>query len=169
MRIVLMIILAAMFCVTAPSCTIRYYDTERLLNDYKTEGFLDTDHFQVIIHGEPDKEKRGLVRRRESALRDARRKMEDTVVERLADYSLDYQVKKLELDDVKKIENMGEVREELEEEFSPFLEYGHIAFEYYNADHSAVIVYRIFKDDLVEDVESVEVDFKIKKEEVSGL
>ncbi len=151
-----------LLCILFPCCTIRYYDTNKLLNDYKTEGFLDCDHFQVIIKGIPDKKKRGLVFRRESALSDTKSKMNKIITERLVDYNLNYQIKKQKITDTKNILNIAEIKENLAKEFKEYIQYGHIAFEYYNENNSAVIVYRIFKYDLIEDIESIETDFKLK-------
>ncbi len=152
-----------MLCVSFSACTIKYYDTNKLLNDYKTEGFLDRDHFQVVITGSPDKESRGLVAKREAAFRNAKSRLEDGVIDRLVSYSVDNQVKKSGIKDVKDILNMDEVKRELVAGMREYLRYGRVAFEYYNEDCSAVLVYRIFKDDLVDDIESVKSDFKIKQ------
>ena len=54
------IFLTALFFSASINCTIKYYDTNKLLNDYTTEGFLDRDHYQVIITGKPDKDAKGL-------------------------------------------------------------------------------------------------------------
>ena len=154
----------AAMCDLFPACTIKYYDTNKLLNDYKTEGFLDRDHFQVVITGTPDKESRGLVFKRESALRVAKSRMEDVVIDKLVSYSVDYQVKELHLKDADDILNMDEIKRSLKIEMCEYFKYGCIAFEYYNEDCTAVLVYRIFKDELVEDLESVKSEFKIKKQ-----
>ncbi|MCU0821084.1 MAG: hypothetical protein MUC95_01255 [Spirochaetes bacterium] len=165
-NIIIKILITAIagLCVLTSACTIKYYDTDKLLNDYKTEGFLDRDHFQVVVTGIPDKESRGLVYRREAALRNAKSKLEDTAVERLSAYSLDSQVKKLNLKNVNDILNKNDIKSVLNEKMREFLKYGFVAFEYYNEDCSAVLVYRIFKDDLVDDIDSVKSDFKIKKQ-----
>lgn len=150
-------------CVFVSACTIKYYDTNKLLNDYKTEGFLDRDHFQVIVTGTPNKESRGLVFRREAALRNAKSRLEDVVIDKLVSYSVDNQVKNLSLKMADDILNMEEMKKSLGEKMRQYLKYGNIAFEYYNEDCTAVLVYRIFKDELVEDVESVKSNFQIKK------
>jgi len=149
-----------------PSCTIKVYDTNKLFNDYTTEGFLDKDHYQSIIKGSPDRKKRGLVKRRESALNDAKSKMNDKIIKSLANYSLNYQLKKMGVKlDVKgktNILNLAEVEKTINEMLTPLLQYGHITFEYYNENNSAVIVYRIFKDDLVDEIESIKNEFSFK-------
>ncbi len=143
------------------NCTIKYYDTDKLLNDYKTEGFLDRDHFQVIIKGKPDKESAGLVLKRESALRKAKSLMNDVILGKLIDYNLDHHIRKTKIKRIENINNIEKVRRALRKGLSEYLEYGHIAFEYYNRDNSAVLVFRIYKEDLVDDIESIEPDLEI--------
>ena len=146
-------------CMLLTACTVRVFDTNRLINDYKTEGFLDFHHFQVIITDIPDKKKRGLVERRDSALENAKSRMHEVILEKLIEYCLNNQCAKanVRIDDIL---NLTEVKGKLKEELNSYLKYGYIAFNYYNEDNSVVIVYRIYKDDLYYDIESVEVELK---------
>ncbi len=137
------------------SCTIKYYDTNKLLNDYTTEGFLDRDHYQVIITGKPDKDAKGLVASRESALKNAKAVMNEKIIASLVNYNLNYNSNKLNIKNMNDIQNSDEAKKELSEKFREFFQYGNTAFEYYNFDNSAVLVYRIFKDDLVEKIEAI--------------
>ncbi len=146
------------------SCTIRYYDTNKLANDFTSEGFLDSDHYQVTIKGMPDNSSRGLVEQRESALKNAKSIMEDIIIHNLANYSLEYHVQKLKIKDVNDIQNLTEIKKELPDKMRKFLDFGHIAFEYYNPDNSAVIVYRLFKEDLKEKIEAVNPGIKLKED-----
>lgn len=152
-------------CVLLSACTIKYYDTEKLINDYKTEGFLDQDHYQVIVRGTPDAEARGLVFRRRSALNDAKNKIEKTVTDSLVNYNLNYHLKD---SGIKKedIINLPEAKNGITDELKEYLRYGYNAFEYYNEDNSCVIVYRIYKEDLVDSIESEKPDLKLKAEEI---
>ncbi len=135
-------------------CTIRYYDTNKLHNDFTTEGFLDRDHYQVIIRGMPDKGAKGLVAERESALRSAKSAMNDKIVNSLLNYLIDYHINKLKIKSAD-IQNLADVKKNLTAGVQQFLAFGYAAFEYYNSDNSAVLVYRIFKEDLIEKIESV--------------
>ncbi len=159
------VIFALILCLFIPCCTIKYYDTNKLLNDYKTEGFLDCDHFQVIVKGAPDKEKRGLVFKRDSALKDAKSRVNEAVVQSLVDYNVSHQIKKLNAANIKNIQNIEEVKKKLRAELNEYLQYGYIAFEYYGKNCSAVIVYRIYKDDLIDSIESIESEFLLKNPE----
>ena len=145
------------------NCTIKYYDTNKLLNDYTTEGFLDRDHYQVIIKGTSDKDAEGLVAARESALKNAKAVMNDKIIESLVNYDLNYHLKKSEIKNVTDIKNMTEAKKELSVKLGEFLQYGETVFEYYNHDYSAVIVYRLFKDGLADKIESVKPSFELKE------
>ena len=127
------------------SCTVRVYDVNTLLNDCHTEGFLDFDHFQVVITGFPDKRAKGLVARRESALFYAKSKMNELIIERLINFWLEKKQEEYKVD-TGSISNLPEVKIELRSKMHKYLEYGYEAFEFYNEDDSAVIVYRVFKE-----------------------
>lgn len=139
------------------SCTVMVYDTSRLLNDFQTEGFLDRDHFQVTVKGFPDMKTRGLVEKRDSALNDAEAKIEETVLKKLADYYFLYAMKKYHIKSQKEILNFDDAQIELQNKLRAFLPYTHRAFEYFNEDYSAVIVLRIYKKNLLENLESINI------------
>lgn len=143
-------------------CTVKVYDTNMLLNDFKTEGFLDRDHYQVIIKGFPDKRSRGLVQRRECAIKDARTKMNEIIIDSLANYCLDYQFERLAIKDESDVLNLMKVKSKLRKRMMKYMRFGYIAFEYYNEDHSAVIVFRIYKEDLLSNIESTKTKFRLK-------
>lgn len=156
--------LSLLLLIIALSCTFRAYDTNRLLSDYRTEGFLDPDHYQVIVEGLPDPKARGLVEKRESALKDAKARMDEVVLERLANYCLTHQARQSNIRDMADVVNLAEAKKGMKEELNKFLRYGTIAFEYYNEDHTAVLVYRITRDNLIGDLESVKTAFLTKME-----
>ena len=156
--------LAAVILSATISCTIKYYDTNKLLNDYTTEGFLDRDHYQVIITGKPDKDAKGLVASRESALKNAKATMNDKIITDLVNYNLNYHLKILKIKNINDINNLSEAKKELSEKFQEFFQYGYMAFEYYNFDNSAVLVYRIFKEDLVDKIEAIKPSLKLKED-----
>ncbi|MFH0974353.1 MAG: hypothetical protein V1874_01060 [Spirochaetota bacterium] len=166
-----MLLFAAVILSASLNCTIKYYDTNRLLNDYTTEGFLDRDHYQVIITGMPDKEARGLVASRESALKNAKAEMDNKVITNLIKYNLNYNYKLSNIKNANDIQNSDEIKKNLIQEMREFLRYGQIAFEYYKENYSAVLVYRIFKEDLAGKIESIKPAFvlKDKKPEVKKL
>jgi hypothetical protein len=159
---VIAIFLSAVILSASLSCTIKYYDTNKLLNDYTTEGFLDRDHYQVIITGIPDKEAKGLVASRESALKNAKAEMNSKVIASLIKYNLNYNYKLLNIKNANDIQNSEEIKKYLSDQMQEFLRYGQIAFEYYKENFSAILVYRIFKDDLAAKIESIKPAFVLK-------
>ncbi|HSV98469.1 MAG TPA: hypothetical protein VLM75_16230 [Spirochaetota bacterium] len=146
--------IAAALSITAASCSIRVLDTSRLLDDFRTEGFLDGDHFQVIVKGRPDPSARGLVGRRESALKEAESGIAKAVAAGIGAYRLDRLMQRLEPADRARVTNLAEVRAEIDRESAGYIKYGYRAFEYYNEDHSAAIVFRIYRKGLQKSLES---------------
>jgi hypothetical protein len=157
----IVLFLAAVIFSASINCTIKYYDTNKLLNDYATEGFLDRDHYQVIITGKPDKDAKGLVASRESALKNAKAVMNEKIIANLVNYNLNYHLKIKNIND---INNLSQAKKELSEKFQEFFQYGNMAFEYYNFDNSAVLVYRIFKEDLIDKIEAIKPSLIIKED-----
>lgn len=143
------------------SCTIKGYDTAKLSADFQTEGFLDPDHFQIVVKAYPDRGKKGLISKRESALENAEEQLNDTIIERLSDYYLTFYAKKMGIRDKTSIIFQTEKMAELKKVMSRYLNHGYRAFEYYNRDSSAVLVYRIFKSGLRTEIESIKISFKL--------
>jgi len=148
----------------AASCSLVIYDTRKLLNDFHTTGFLDQDHYQVIVRGKPKAGSRGLVEGRKTALDDAAGRVNDTVIKGLSDYYISFYVRKNGLRGTMDIEGLPEFKERLAGELSRFLKYGHRAFEYYEPDHSAVLVYRLHKRRLLKSIESISVKPTLKQD-----
>ena len=144
------------------SCTIRVYDAKRFSTDFKTEGFLDRDHFQVVIQGFPDKSKRGLVEIRESALANAKSNIIKKVVEKLSEYCINLQLRKINTNQRNKKVDLSKITSDLEPKLIGFYRSGYTAFEYHNEDNSAIIVYRVFKDGLKRKLESISDSIKFK-------
>ena len=142
------------------SCTIKGYDTLKLSTDFKTEGFLDPDHFQIVVKAYPDKGKRGLINKRESALENAEEQLNNTVIEKLSEYYLTFHFNKMGIRDKTSIITQTEKMAELKKVMSRYLNHGYRAFEYYNEDNSAVLVHRIFKNGLRTEIESIQISFK---------
>ncbi len=146
------------------SCTIKGYDTATLTTDFRTEGFLDPDHFQVIIKAYPDRGMRGLISKRESALENAKERLNNAVIEKLSEYYLNIYLKKMGIRDKSYILTQAEKIAKLNQVMSQYLDYGYTAFEYYNEDNSAVLVHRIIKKGLRNEIESIKISFKLHSE-----
>lgn len=150
----LIAVLAVALALAPVSCGIRVIDASSVLDDFRTEGFLDPDHFQVIVRGAPAPGARGLVARRESALKAAESRIPEAVADAVGTYRLECLLRRLEPADRPLVTNLEQVRAELWKEAAGYVRYGRRAFEYYNEDHSAVIVYRIYRGGLRASFES---------------
>lgn len=148
------------------SCRVIQVDAEKMKTDYTTEGFLDANYFQVIIKSSPDRNAKGLVAKRDSAVRKAKERINTHTLGMLAEYYIVSRIKEMGIKDRKEILNMDGVYATLAEELNPYLRYGSTAYEYYEEDCSAVIVYRIFKLGLQKDIESIKVDMLLKGMEI---
>jgi hypothetical protein len=151
----------AIACFTA--CARQVYDTDRIMNDFQTEGFLDSNHFQAVIRGTADPSSRGLVETRESSLRNARWKMESTVTGRLSEYCFNCRMQALGIKDRGEILNLAEAESSLNGSLIALYKKGHTAFEYYDRDCSAVIVYRIYGRNLQSRLEHMHIKIQLKK------
>ncbi len=152
-------LLLVLITLSIVSCTIRAYDTKRLATDFKTKGFIDTDHFQIVVQAHPDHDRRGLVSQRESAMENARQRLKQTVIEKLADYYLSYYARKQDVASKSALLSQTDRMLQLNQAMAQYLEYGYTAFEYYARDNSAVLVHRIVKRGLKDDIESTDIPF----------
>lgn len=139
------------------SCSIIGSGNKHHERNFTAEGFLDTDHFQAIITGYPDKKQKGLVDKRQSSIEKAKLQIKKTVIDKLSTYCIKHQVQKKGIASTATIPNLTMKTIEIKQKLYPFLKYGQVAFRYYNEDHSAVIVYRIVKEKLKKDIESIDV------------
>lgn len=158
-------IAAVMLCMTAAlACSTQPVTTRQLAGDFTTEGFIDRDNFQVIVTGSPDKKSKGLVQSRESARKDAETKLESTVLKKLSDYALQSFFKRTSID-VSKINNYSALAETCTLKMRGYLSYASVAFEYYNEDRSAVLVIRVYKKNLIDELESFSTPIELNGEQ----
>lgn len=130
-------------------------------SDIKSDGFITKDCFQTIIKSKPDKNLIGLVQNRESALKNVKKIMDDTVNTKLMEYYSSYlKIKNSNID-------INKYQPRVMEELKKFKKWGYLAHQYYEEDMSAVMVFRIYKKKLKEKIESINIE-KIIKEKNSG-
>jgi len=149
------------------SCNTSVIDANKVMNDFTTEGFIDEHHYQIIIKGVPNSKSAGLVERREDACNAAKSKINETVIQRISDYYIINEIQKNKLKDKKEILNLPEVETELREDICKLLKYGYKAFEYYNDDCSCVIVYRLYKNNLMDYIDSMHIKLILKKDKIA--
>jgi hypothetical protein len=132
-RICLLLITLSIFssgCKSIPELT-----TSQRENISKI-GFLDNNHFQIVIKGNADKYAKGLVARRESAMLKARNSLQKTIFKVIMKHIFKNRHKSLESNS------------QLRNKILAYLEYGSIITEYYDKYYNAYIIYRIKKANL---------------------
>lgn len=109
----------------------------------KKTGFLDNNHFQIIISAKPDKKLNGLVAKRENAITKARNKFQQTIYTEILNNVLDLKSKK-----AKKNFDYNNVPIDFKEKIYYFFKYGYTEAEYFDKRNNAYIIYRIKKKEL---------------------
>ncbi|GAF92953.1 unnamed protein product, partial [marine sediment metagenome] len=122
--------------------------------------FLNSNCFQVIIEQSPDKNRRGLVNKRENASLKVKSNINEIILNRLFKYCINHNIKKNKIIDANENLNFPEVKKSISDKFKSYLSYGSIAEKYYKEDNSIVVIYRIFKNDLKNEIESIEINLK---------
>jgi hypothetical protein len=122
--------------------------------DFTTQGFIDDNHFQVIVSEKPDKAAKGLVAQRDSALTIARNGIQKKAVTDLAQYRMGIYIHEKGIDPTTDDGRLTLVKKDLTAAFLPLLSYGRVIEEYYEKDNSAVILFRIEKSGLRQEVSS---------------
>lgn len=111
---------------------------EPMRSDYKTSGALTDDYFQVIITFPPDKEFKTMADQRENSFIRAKNNIISETEKQILEYYCTLKnIKSSEIDPAKLIL--------MKETFRDYAKYGNIDQEYYLADNSTVLVYRIYK------------------------
>jgi hypothetical protein len=107
-------------------------------SDYTTSGALSDDYFQVIVTFPPDKEYKTMADQRENSFIKAKNSIEtETEKQIFAYYLLQKNIKTSDLP--------ADRMNSMKETFRGYAKYGNIDQEYYLADNSTVLVYRIYK------------------------
>ena len=113
--------------------------------DYSTSGALTNDCFQVIITVQPEREFKTMADQRENAFIKAKDSIPaETEKQVLSFYSSDKSIE---------IENIPEKQLKiLKEKSADYARQGIIDQEYYLIDNSAILVYRIFKNGIKNEI-----------------
>ncbi len=149
-------ILASAACV-ALACSFFARDDERLRTDFRTEGFIYPDVFQAVVREAPDAGCRGLVACRASARAKVEKSLENAVTKRLLNHCIDAYVVKTGAKDRSAVKGIEGAHERLYEKLSGYAREGERVFEFYEKDHSAVIVCRVRRARLQSRLESLEI------------
>ncbi len=125
--------------------------------DITKNGFINDNCFQVIVKEPPDNRFQSLVERRESAYFKVKENLASIVINKIIDYTLSYTIKN---------KDSKFNRTEYSHSFRHFLSYGTIAEEFYEEDDSVVIIYRITKKNLKNELLSIEMKNDLKNNSV---
>jgi hypothetical protein len=121
------------------------------VDEIQYDGFINTNLYQTIITAQPDKDTTGHVDQRDSAYLNAKKVLADTVASNLVKYC----IKKKNPNSVENFKISEESVSKLKAKLYKYVNYGKIAFEYYNENNSIVLGYRIEKNGLKYEIESL--------------
>ena len=134
-------------CAVILSCLCSSCDSNlKTPLDIRTNGFINENCYQAILHVEPDEGALGLVAERESAFLKAKNALlYELAVANLAAYCLDSQLKTGTLDKNKKGAELLAYKNALGDKIKGLADTGKIAFVYYNEKNNMIIGYRMYK------------------------
>ena len=124
--------------------------------EFQHEGFINSNIYQTLIVSQPEKDIVGHVNQRDSAYMNAKKNLSDIVAGNLAKYCINK--KSTSLPGNTKISEESEAK--LKEKLHKYVNYGKIIFEYYNENNSVVLGYRIKKNGLKFEIDSLSFDIK---------
>ncbi len=137
-----LLLLTALILPAAYNCAWQN-GTKPVLKDFTSRGFISNNCFQVIVKMPPDKKSRSLTDRRESAYIKAKLNINSIVIKNLFDYCI-----KIEKNNSR---NAAKLKTKLKE----YLRFGYVFREYYNEYDNVILVYRLYKINLKEEIESL--------------
>jgi hypothetical protein len=145
------------------SCFTTTQTPDSIKYNYKQEGFLDKNHFQILAHGIPDTGLKSLVEKRESALRNAEKTIQSKYLHLLKEYYLSNKLPGYSPVTFHLLKHYTAIQKDLNDRLSEYPGYGVKICEYYNEDASAVIVHRISRNNLQSDILGISIDFEHKE------
>jgi hypothetical protein len=145
------------------SCSLPAISQEKSA-DFRTTGFLDDHRFQIIISSKPDSSAKGLVAQRESALLKARNDVQKAAADALINHRLDIYILSKNIDPLIGREETEHARTYLQSKFFPYVLQGKVLEEYYEKDNTAIIVFRIEKENLKKEIDTADLSEVLKKD-----
>ncbi|HON77844.1 MAG TPA: hypothetical protein PK544_05095 [Spirochaetota bacterium] len=157
------------FIIITTSAVLSCFTTTKVPDsirfNYKTEGFLDKNNFQILAKGTPDSGLKSLVEKRESALRNAEKLVQSRYMQLLNEYYLKKKLPDYSPVTFPLLKYSSAIQKDLTRELSEYPGYGKQICTYYNEDASAVIVHRISRRNLQDDILGIHIDFEHKDKE----
>ena len=111
---------------------------EPMRSDYTTSGALSDDYFQVIIAFTPDRDYKTMADQRENSFIKAKNNIPAETERQILEYYISQK-------NIKPSDIQADKLELLKKTFRSYAKDGNIDQEYYLADNSTVLVYRIHK------------------------
>ena len=136
MRLIPFIISAVCLLVSCGTAPVRHFDAPV---EYFSEGFIDSDNFQVLAKGSPRKNTRTLVDRRESSLEDARLKIPERQIEVLTALA----ESQSPVPEPCRAQKTEIIRRTIQQAINGHLAGGREITSFYNVDGGATIVFRV--------------------------
>lgn len=118
------------------------------------EGFITDNLFQIKVSYPPDSDAMTMIDKRESSFFKAKRNMRENAIKKMSQYCISYNLKKNGLTTRSQLKLTDEMMKSLEENLRELSSEGFIAQEYYLEDNSAVLLFRICRNDLKQEIES---------------
>jgi hypothetical protein len=163
LRTVSGIMLSFLLSAITASCTLPAISPEKAA-DFKTTGFIDNHRFQIIISSKPDMAAKGLVAQRESALLKARNGVQQAAADALINHRLELYFLSKNVDPQVSREESKHARPFLQTKLFPYVIQGKVVEEYYEKDNTAIIVFRIEKENLKKEIETADISEVLKKD-----
>jgi hypothetical protein len=120
--------------------------------DYITEGFLNDDYYQFIVKKSPEKYAKGILEKRESAYLEAKNSAAKTALESLTRYCYSLYLSK---HPGPKNAGIKAKTGKFKQKLLSFTDRSYLYQEYYTSIAEAVLVFRIHKNGLKSDIDSL--------------
>lgn len=140
--------LLILFMLLLSSCSGIMPLNENQIGDYKKTGFLNKDNFQVIITGTSSNKNKSLTESREIARIDAINKMEEQIRFSIISESL-------KLNNNKNKPDFYSDNTLVQNKADKLMKIGRVFSEFYDKNNNIIIIYRISKKNLFNDIKNI--------------
>jgi hypothetical protein len=131
------------------------------ISDFKTDGFLNNNIFQIILNIKPDDSKKGLIEKRESAYFKAKKNLHFIITDKIAEYSINFNKNKFSIKIDSK--NLEKYKKKIYINFKDIYKKGYIVEEFYDDRQNLTFVYRIQEKNLKNRIEAFTYKLKEKR------
>lgn len=161
MRLIPLVISTVCLLVTCGTAPVRHFDAPV---EYFSEGFIDSDNFQVLAKGSPRKNCRTLVDRRESSLEDARLKIPERQIEVLTALA----ESKNTVPEPCRAQQTDIIRRTIQQAINWHFAVGREVTSFYNEDGGATIVFRVSRTGIKQAFQGLSYECPVSQTAVTG-